>query len=77
VPEFWEEIERPDSARVRWQDLEGRVQERDFEGFAAVVVQHEMDHLDGVVLLDHVSRLKRARYLLSVRKRASRKSAGG
>lgn len=70
VPELWEEIERPRSVTVRWQDLDGVFHERLFEEFDAVVVQHELEHLDGVVILDHVSRFKRARYLRTVRKQA-------
>ncbi len=63
VPGFWEPVVRPAWARVRFQDETGAVHEVRYEGYPAVVVQHEIDHLDGVVILDHVSRLKRSRYL--------------
>jgi peptide deformylase len=75
VPDFWEDIERPLRARVRWQDENGDFFERWFEGYEAVVVQHEMDHLDGVLIIDHVSRFKRVRYLKSLKSRRTPKEA--
>ncbi|MBN1335223.1 MAG: peptide deformylase [Deltaproteobacteria bacterium] len=63
VPGFWETVVRPSWARVRFQDESGSPHEVLYEGYPAVVVQHEIDHLDGVLILDHVSRLKRSRYL--------------
>lgn len=68
VPEFWEDMDRPRRVKVRYQTAFGETQERVFEGYPAVIVQHEMDHLDGVVILDKVSRLKRARYLRRVKR---------
>ena len=46
-------IARPAAVRMRWQDLSGRVQEGAFIGVSAVIAQHELDHLNGVLLLDH------------------------
>ncbi len=69
VPEFWEDITRPDRVLVRYRDPDGTPREQWFSAYPAVIVQHEMDHLDGVVILDRVSRLKRSRYLKKVRKR--------
>ncbi len=77
VPEFWEDITRPRRVLVRYQDPWGQVVERWFEDYHAVIVQHEMDHLDGVILLDRVSRLKRKRYLARVRKARLRAAAEG
>mgnify|MGYP001384382277 CR=1 FL=1 len=68
VPEFWEDITRPRQALVRWRSPDGEHHEKWFEGFPAVVLQHEMDHLEGKVILDKVSRLKRSRYLKRVKK---------
>lgn len=68
VPEYAVDVKRSRVIRVRWQTATGEAVEQVFEGFPAVVVQHEMDHLDGVTLLDHSSRLKRGRYLKRVRK---------
>jgi len=72
VPGFWEDVKRPEWVEVRYKDALGAEHTRRFEGYPSVIVQHEMDHLDGVVLLDKVSRLKRGRYLARVRKEARR-----
>jgi peptide deformylase len=50
---------RPDKIRARWQDEHGKVYEEDIEGLLAVCLQHEMDHLNGILFIDHLSRLKR------------------
>ena len=63
VPDFNEDLARPRRVHVRWLDEFGRPQQEWFEGYDAIVVQHEMDHLDGTVILDRVSRLKKVRYL--------------
>ncbi len=63
VPDFSEDISRPRRVHVRWLDEFGKPQQKWFENYDAVVVQHEMDHLDGTVILDKVSRLKKGRYL--------------
>ena len=60
VPEIYADVERPKACRVRWQDLDGNVHEETMEGMMAVCIQHEMDHLEGVLFIDHLSRLKRA-----------------
>ncbi len=69
VPEYDLDVVRSRRIRVRWQDGEGASHEDWFEVFPAVVLQHEMDHLDGVTLLNHSSRLKRSRYLSRQKKR--------
>ena len=70
VPELWEFFEnRWQRIRLRWQDpLTGEFQEEEFEDYPSVIVQHELDHLDGVIMLDRVSRLKKKRYLKKVSK---------
>lgn len=68
VPEFWEDVTRPERALVKWRSPDGAHHEQWFEGFPAVILQHEMDHLEGIVILDKVSRLKRTRYLKKVKK---------
>ncbi len=70
VPEYYLDVKRSRRIRVTWQDGEGAPQERWFEEFPAIVLQHELDHLQGVTLLEHSSRLKRSRYLVRRRKRA-------
>jgi peptide deformylase len=59
VPEIFAEVERPATIRARWQDIEGNVHEEDMEGLMATCLQHEMDHLEGILFIDHLSRLKR------------------
>ena len=74
VPELWEYFQRPRWVEVRWLDERGETQQRRFEDFAGVVIQHEMDHLDGVTILDRVSRFKRSRYLRARKKARQRES---
>jgi len=71
VPGFDLDVDRHFRIHVRWKDVAGDDQEGVFEEFPAVVLQHEMDHLDGVTLLDRSSRLKRSRYV-SRRKKTRR-----
>lgn len=59
-PEQYEDVERPATVRVRYLDHENEIRELDAEGLQAVCVQHEIDHLDGVLLVDHLSSLKRS-----------------
>jgi peptide deformylase len=68
VPEIYADVERPKHCRVRWQDLEGKVHEEDMAGMMATCIQHEMDHLEGVLFIDHLSRLKRAMVLKKLEK---------
>jgi peptide deformylase len=78
VPDLYEEVERPAQVRVRYLDYHGRQQEIDCEGMLAVCIQHEMDHLEGVLFIDHLSRLKREmmlKKLAKARKSAERENA--
>lgn len=59
VPEQYAEVLRPDRIRARWRDDKGETYEEEIEGLLAVCLQHEMDHLNGVLFIDHLSRLKR------------------
>ena len=68
VPDIYAEVERPATCRVRWQDLDGTVHEEDMEGLMATCIQHEMDHLEGILFIDHLSRLKRAMALKKLEK---------
>jgi peptide deformylase len=61
VPGVFEEVERAERIRVRFQDLEGHTREEDADGLLAVCIQHEMDHLEGKLFLDYLSPLKRSR----------------
>ncbi len=68
VPGYYEEVERAEHIRVRYQDRNGDEIEKEFEGLLAVVVQHEIDHLDGKLFVDYLSEAKRSR----IRKRLIR-----
>ena len=59
VPEQFAEVERPSSVRASWMDREGRIHEETLNGLLATCLQHEMDHLEGILFIDHLSRLKR------------------
>lgn len=61
IPEFYAEIERPAHIVARYIDQQGKEQEKEFEGLLATVIQHEVDHLDGKLFIDYLSRLKRDR----------------
>ena len=70
VPDIYEEVERPARVRLRYLDYQGQTVEEEAEGVFAVCIQHEMDHLDGVLFIDHLSRLKRERAVSKVKKAA-------
>ena len=59
VPDIYADVERPARIRARWQDIDGKAHEEAIDGMLATCLQHEMDHLEGIVFLDRVSRLKR------------------
>jgi peptide deformylase len=59
VPEIFAEVERPARIRARWQDIDGQVHEEEMDDLMATCLQHEMDHLEGILFIDHLSRLKR------------------
>src|SRR4051795_7259756 len=68
VPEQYAEVMRPDKIRAKWQDADGKTYEEAIEGLLAVCLQHEMDHLNGVLFIDHLSRLKREMILKKLTK---------
>ena len=68
VPELNEKVVRPGRVVVRGLDLEGRTLEVTGEELMAVALQHEIDHLDGILFIDHISRLKRSRYMAKRKK---------
>jgi peptide deformylase len=75
VPDQYADVERPATIRARWQDLDGKVHEEDMEGLMATCLQHEMDHLEGILFIDHLSRLKRQMVMKKLEKQ--RKNGGG
>src|SRR5215475_2301144 len=68
VPDIFDEVERPARVKLRYMNYAGETTEEDAEGLFAVCIQHEMDHLEGVLFLDHLSRLKRESALRKLKK---------
>ena len=68
VPEIYDEVERPARVKLRYLNYQGETVEEDAEGLYAVCIQHEMDHLQGVLFIDKLSRLKRERAVAKVKK---------
>src|SRR5882757_1085896 len=68
VPDQYAEVDRPDRIRARWLDLDGKAHEEEIEGLLATCLQHEMDHLEGILFIDHLSRLKREMILRKIAK---------
>ena len=68
IPEQYAEVMRPDRIRARWRDEKGGTHEQEIDGLLAVCLQHEMDHLNGVLFIDHLSRLKREMVLKKLAK---------
>lgn len=71
VPEIFDEVERPAKVRLRYLNYQGEQVEQEAEGLFAVCIQHELDHLNGVLFIDHLSRLKRDRAVAKVKKQAA------
>jgi peptide deformylase len=63
IPEYYEEVERPAEVKVRYLDLDGNEHEVQAHGLLATCLQHEIDHLNGVLFIDHISKLKRDRVI--------------
>jgi peptide deformylase len=75
IPEYLDMVIRPERVRVRFLDLDGKQQEIDADGLLARVVQHEVDHINGVLFIDHLSKLKRDRVVKKYTKAAKRIAA--
>lgn len=68
VPDFYEEVERPRQAKFEYLDYDGEARVLEAEGLLATCLQHEMDHLEGILFVDHLSRLKRSMILKKLAK---------
>jgi peptide deformylase len=68
VPDQYAEVDRPDTIRARWLDLDGKPHDEEITGLLATCLQHEMDHLEGILFIDHLSRLKREMILKKLAK---------
>lgn len=72
IPEFYEEVERPAQIKVKYLDRDGREQVVEADGLLATCLQHEIDHLNGVLFIDYISKLKRDRVTKKFAKAAKR-----
>jgi peptide deformylase len=70
IPEYYEEVERPQQVKVKYLDLEGKTHEVEASGLFATCLQHEIDHINGVLFIDHISKLKRDRVIKKFTKAA-------
>ena len=70
VPDQYAEVDRPDRIRAKWLDLDGNPRDEEITGLLATCLQHEMDHLNGILFIDHLSRLKREQAVKKVKKQA-------
>ena len=68
VPEMYADVNRPARIRATWLDADGTPQDRELDGLLATCLQHEMDHLNGVLFIDHLSKLKRDMLLRKLEK---------
>lgn len=72
IPEYYEEVERPNTVRVKFLDLDGRPQEIEASGLLGTCLQHEIDHINGILFIDHISKLKRDMIVKKFKKAAKR-----
>src|SRR5258708_7169215 len=77
IPDIHEDVERPARVKVKYLDLDGKPREEDAEGLFATCIQHEVDHLNGVLFIDHISKLKRERIIKKFAKAAKKAEKEG
>jgi peptide deformylase len=70
IPEYYEDVERPQKVRVKYMDIDGKAREIEAEGLLATCLQHEIDHINGVLFIDHISKLKRSMVMKKFKKAA-------
>jgi peptide deformylase len=75
MPEFYEEVERPAQVKVKYLDIDGNAQEIEASGLLATCLQHEIDHINGVLFIDYISKLKRDRIVKKFAKAAKKEEA--
>jgi peptide deformylase len=76
IPEYYEEVERPKAVKVKFLDVDLKPQEIEAEGLLSTCLQHEIDHINGVLFIDHISKLKRDMVMKKFKK-AAKKTEGG
>jgi peptide deformylase len=70
IPEYYEEVKRPTEVKVKYLDIDGKPQVVEATGLLATALQHEIDHLNGILFIDHISKLKRDRVIKKFAKAA-------
>jgi peptide deformylase len=75
IPEYYEEVERPAEVKVKYLDLDGKSHEIEAKGLLATCLQHEIDHTNGILFIDHISKLKRDRITKKFAKAAKKVEA--
>ena len=75
IPEYYEEVERPKEVKVKYLDRDGKPAEIEAKGLLATCLQHEIDHINGVLFIDHLSKLKRDRVIKKFAKAAKKVEA--
>jgi peptide deformylase len=75
IPDYYEEVERPSAVKVKYLDREGKSAEMEAKGLLATCLQHEIDHINGVLFIDHLSKLKRDRVIKKFAKAAKKVEA--
>ena len=76
VPEIWDDVERPARIKAEYLDSDGKKQTLEADGLLATCLQHEMDHLNGVLFIDHLSRLKKSMAIKKLTKAKKLQAAG-
>ncbi|WP_208540752.1 MULTISPECIES: peptide deformylase [Bartonella] len=74
IPEYYAQVERPKRLRVRYSDREGKQTEIEADDLLATCLQHEIDHLNGCLFIDHISKIKRDMVIRKLKKRAKEKN---
>jgi peptide deformylase len=75
IPDIHEDVDRPARVRIKFLDLDGKAHEEEADGLYATCIQHEIDHLNGVLFIDHISKLKRDRIVKKFSKAAKKAAA--
>ena len=73
IPEFYAEVERPSKIEVEWFDSKGKKLKKEMTGLLSICMQHEIDHLNGVLFIDHISKLKKKMALQKFKKLKTKK----
>jgi peptide deformylase len=76
IPEYYEDVERPQAVKVKFMDLDGKTHEIEATGLLATCLQHEIDHTNGVLFIDHISKLKRDMVIKRFKKAAKKSDDG-